>query len=144
VQLALLLRSWWENAEGSPGGTRPTQQALASRLGIDQTTLSRHLNPRHTSTAPQRVVEALHARLHAPAEDLARARLLCRAALEDAGRRRRSGCLTWAASAAAWAAVPDMAAGQPRVQGQVTATAPGGVRRNARPPRGTGDHRAAP
>jgi len=91
VRLALLLRSWWENAEGSPGGTRPTQQALAARLGIDQTTLSRYLNPRHTSTAPPRVVEALHAHLHAPAEDLARARLLCRAALEDAGRHSRRG-----------------------------------------------------
>ncbi|MFD0392292.1 helix-turn-helix domain-containing protein [Streptomyces nogalater] len=47
ARLALLLRRWWEEAGRAPGGTRPTQQALAARLGIDQTTLSRYLNPTH-------------------------------------------------------------------------------------------------
>jgi peptidoglycan hydrolase-like protein with peptidoglycan-binding domain len=81
-RLARLLRRWWEEAGSAPGGTRPTQQALASRLGIDQTTLSRYLNPKHASTAPLRVVEALHAHLRAPAAELAQARELCRAVLE--------------------------------------------------------------
>lgn len=82
-RLARLLRRWWEEAGSAPGGTRPTQQALASRLGIDQTTLSRYLNPKHASTAPPRVVEALHAHLRAPAAELERARELCRAVLEE-------------------------------------------------------------
>jgi peptidoglycan hydrolase-like protein with peptidoglycan-binding domain len=82
-RLARLLRRWWEEAGSVSGGTRPTQQALASRLGIDQTTLSRYLNPKHTSTAPPRVVEALHAHLRAPAAELERARELCRAVLEE-------------------------------------------------------------
>ncbi|WP_043494893.1 peptidoglycan-binding protein [Streptomyces viridosporus] len=86
-RLARLLRRWWEEAGRVPGGTRPTQQALASRLGIDQTTLSRYLNPRHASTAPPRVVEALHAHLRAPAGELERARELCRAVLEENNRQ---------------------------------------------------------
>ncbi|MFI8307441.1 peptidoglycan-binding protein [Streptomyces sp. NPDC085927] len=91
-RLARLLRRWWEEAGGSSGGARPTQQALAARLGVDQTTLSRYLNPKHTSTAPLRVVEALHAQLRAPAAELDRARTLCRAALrENSGRRTVGG-----------------------------------------------------
>ncbi|MFI2427498.1 peptidoglycan-binding protein [Streptomyces sp. NPDC018955] len=81
-RLARLLRRWWEEAGSATGGTRPTQQALASKLGIDQTTLSRYLNPKHASTAPPRVVEALHAHLRAPAAELALARELCRAVAE--------------------------------------------------------------
>ncbi|MGW0786730.1 peptidoglycan-binding protein [Streptomyces sp. NPDC002911] len=91
VQLAQLLRRWWEAAGNASGGTRPTQQALASRLGIDQTTLSRYLNRNHQSTAPPKVVAALHAQLRAPAEELERAHALCRAALEDLGRQRAAG-----------------------------------------------------
>ncbi|MFB9347816.1 peptidoglycan-binding protein [Streptomyces heliomycini] len=81
-RLARLLRRWWEEAGSTSGGTRPTQQALASKLGVDQTTLSRYLNPEHASTAPPRVVEALHAHLRAPAAELERARELCRAVRE--------------------------------------------------------------
>ncbi|MBL3671068.1 peptidoglycan-binding protein [Streptomyces sp. M2CJ-2] len=91
VQLAWLLRRWWEEAGNAPGGTRPTQQALASKVGIDQTTLSRYLNPKHTSTAPPRVVETLHTHLRAPAAELERARELCRAALEETSRQRVAG-----------------------------------------------------
>ncbi|WP_326752965.1 peptidoglycan-binding protein [Streptomyces hirsutus] len=92
ARLARLLRRWWEEAGSASGGTRPTQQALAARLGVDQTTLSRYLNPKHTSTAPLRVVEALHAQLRAPAAELDRARALCRAALrENSGRRTVGG-----------------------------------------------------
>jgi len=88
VLLAQLLRGWWEAAGSTSGGTRPTQQALAARLGIDQTTLSRYMNRNHQSTAPPRVVEALHAQLRAPTAELERAQTLCRAALEDLGRQR--------------------------------------------------------
>ncbi|OIJ86483.1 hypothetical protein BIV24_26365 [Streptomyces colonosanans] len=88
VQLARLLRRWWEEAGSPPGGTRPTQQALAARLGVDQTTLSRYLNPKHLSAAPLRVVEALHVQLRAPAEELEQARALCRDALRENGRQR--------------------------------------------------------
>ncbi|WP_055600595.1 peptidoglycan-binding protein [Streptomyces aureus] len=91
ARLALLLRGWWEESGNSAGGTRPTQQALAARLGIDQTTLSRYLNPRHPSIASLRVVEALHAQLRAPAEELEQAKALCRAALRDNGRQPTSG-----------------------------------------------------
>ncbi|MEU9204447.1 peptidoglycan-binding protein [Streptomyces sp. NPDC048332] len=88
TQLALLLRGWWEQAGTSRGGVRPTQQALAARLGIDQTTLSRYLNPKHVSTAPPRVVELLHAQLRAPAAELEQARVLYRSALRENGRQR--------------------------------------------------------
>ncbi|WP_309141818.1 peptidoglycan-binding protein [Streptomyces griseicoloratus] len=91
MQLAWLLRRWWEEAGSVAGGTRPTQQALAARLGVDQTTLSRYLNPKHASTAPPRVVEALHAQLRAPEAELERARALCRAAQEENGRQRIAG-----------------------------------------------------
>ncbi|WP_217144058.1 peptidoglycan-binding protein [Streptomyces sp. AC627_RSS907] len=91
VQLARLLRQWWEGAGNAPGGVRPTQQALAHRVGVDQTTLSRYLNPKHTSNAPPRVVEALHAQLCAPAAELERARALCRAALAESNRQRGAG-----------------------------------------------------
>ncbi|MFD0076462.1 peptidoglycan-binding protein [Streptomyces sp. NPDC127166] len=89
-ELARLLRRWWEEAGSSTGGTRPTQQALAARLGIDQTTLSRYLNPKHLSTAPPRVVEILHTRLGAPAAELEPARTLCRTALRENGRKQGS------------------------------------------------------
>ncbi|MFD7860834.1 peptidoglycan-binding protein [Streptomyces sp. NPDC059783] len=89
--LAALLRSWWE-ASAREGRDKPTQQSLAKRLGIDQTTLSRYLNPRHTSNAPRRIVERLHEVLHAPEDDLARACALADAAAEAApGRRRTTG-----------------------------------------------------
>ncbi|MGC9499733.1 peptidoglycan-binding protein [Streptomyces sp. WG7] len=90
-RLALLLRGWWEEAGHASGGSRPTQQALATRLGVDQTTLSRYLNPKHTSNAPPRVVEALHAQLRAPDVELELARALCRAALEESSRQRLAG-----------------------------------------------------
>ncbi|WP_037846609.1 peptidoglycan-binding protein [Streptomyces sp. NRRL S-474] len=88
VELARLLRRWWEESGSASGGTRPTQQALAARLGVDQTTLSRYLNPKHLSTAPPRVVDALHTQLRAPAAELEQARALCRAALRENGRQR--------------------------------------------------------
>ncbi|MGW2589235.1 peptidoglycan-binding protein [Streptomyces sp. NPDC001515] len=89
--LAALLRSWWE-ASARDGRDKPTQQSLAKRLGIDQTTLSRYLNPRHTSNAPRRIVERLHEVLRAPEDDLARACALADAAAEAApGRRRTTG-----------------------------------------------------
>ncbi|MFF5437939.1 peptidoglycan-binding protein [Streptomyces achromogenes] len=91
ARLALVLRRWWEQAASASGGTRPTQQALAARLGIDQTTLSRYLNPKHPLNAPLRVVEALHAQLRAPAAELEPARALCRAALEESSRPRPAG-----------------------------------------------------
>jgi hypothetical protein len=88
VQLARLLRRWWAEAGSPLGATQPTQQALAARLGVGQTILSRYLNPKHLSTAPLRVVEALHAQLRAPAAELEQARSLCRAALRENGRQR--------------------------------------------------------
>ncbi|MFG2113410.1 peptidoglycan-binding protein [Streptomyces sp. NPDC048718] len=88
VRLARLLRRWWEESGGPSRGTRPTQQALAARVGVDQTTLSRYLNPGHLSTAPLRVVEALHAQLRAPAGELDEARALCAAALRENSRQR--------------------------------------------------------
>ncbi|MFD3656831.1 peptidoglycan-binding protein [Streptomyces sp. NPDC058620] len=90
TRLALLLRRWWEEAGSPSEGARPTQQALAARLGIDQTTLSRYLNPKHLSTAPLRVVGILHTQLRAPAAELEQARALCRAALRENGRQRAS------------------------------------------------------
>jgi hypothetical protein len=91
VRLARLLRRWWEESGGPSGGTRPTQQALAARLGVDQTTLSRYLNPGHLSTAPARVVEALHSHLRAPAAELDEARALCAAVLRENRRQRTAG-----------------------------------------------------
>ncbi|MGY5134427.1 peptidoglycan-binding protein [Streptomyces nigrescens] len=84
--LAELLRRWWELSarEGRP---KPTQQSLAGRLGIDQTTLSRYLNPRHPSTAPLRTVELLHTVLRAPAADLPRARALAEEAAAVPARK---------------------------------------------------------
>ncbi|MFC9885423.1 peptidoglycan-binding protein [Streptomyces libani] len=84
--LAELLRKWWELSarEGRP---KPTQQSLAGRLGIDQTTLSRYLNPRHPSTAPLRTVELLHTVLRAPAADLPRARALAEEAAAVPARK---------------------------------------------------------
>lgn len=72
---------------GTGGRPKPTQQSLAGRLGIGQTTLSRYLNPRHPSTAPLRTVELLHTVLRAPATDLPRARALAEAAAAGAARK---------------------------------------------------------
>ncbi|WP_407287599.1 hypothetical protein [Streptomyces sp. BP-8] len=77
--LAELLRNWWE-LSARDGRPKPTQQSLAGRLGIDQTTLSRYLNPQHPSTAPLKTVELLHTTLRAPDADLARARTLATSA----------------------------------------------------------------
>ncbi|MFH8514522.1 helix-turn-helix domain-containing protein [Streptomyces gelaticus] len=81
--LAGLLRNWWD-ASARDGREKPTQQSLAKRLGIDQTTLSRYLNASHASNAPCRIVEQLHSALRAPAGELDRALALARAA---AGKR---------------------------------------------------------
>ncbi|WP_335932933.1 peptidoglycan-binding protein [Streptomyces sp. PTD5-9] len=86
--LAELLRSWWE-ASARDGREKPTQRSLAKRLGIDQTTLSRYLNPAHASNAPCRIVEQLHTALGAPAHELVRARALAEAAAGSASPRRR-------------------------------------------------------
>ncbi|MGW2178204.1 peptidoglycan-binding protein [Streptomyces sp. NPDC001732] len=86
--LAELLRNWWESA-ARDGREKPTQQSLAKRLGIDQTTLSRYLNPSHSSNAPRRIVEQLHTVLRAPADDLVRACALADAAAGAAPGRRR-------------------------------------------------------
>ncbi|MEL5953634.1 peptidoglycan-binding protein [Streptomyces sp. CLV115] len=86
--LAELLRHWWESS-ARDGREKPTQQSLAKRLGVDQTTLSRYLNPAHASNAPRRIVEQLHSALRAPADDLVRACLLADAAAGAAPSRRR-------------------------------------------------------
>ncbi|WP_418955264.1 peptidoglycan-binding protein [Streptomyces tritici] len=78
-ELALLLRAWWE-AAADEGGRKPTQESLARRAGVNQTTLSRYLNPAHPSTAPKDVVQALHASLAAPPDELPRALALAEAA----------------------------------------------------------------
>ncbi|GLF95234.1 peptidoglycan-binding protein [Streptomyces yaizuensis] len=92
IELARMLRRWWEEAESPPGsGRRPTQQALALKLGIDQTTLSRYLNVERPSTAPLQVVETLHALLRAPAEELEQARKLRHRALRENTRRQATG-----------------------------------------------------
>ncbi|MFD7551463.1 peptidoglycan-binding protein [Streptomyces sp. NPDC059816] len=83
-----MLRRWWEAAGEPPGRVRPTQQALAARLGVDQTTLSRYLNPNHPAVAPVRVVETLHTQLRAPGGELDRARELCRGALRENTRHQ--------------------------------------------------------
>ncbi|MEE1807387.1 peptidoglycan-binding protein [Streptomyces sp. BE133] len=77
--LAELLRNWWESSARG-GREKPTQNSLAKRLGVDQTTLSRYLNPAHASNAPRRIVEQLHSVLRAPADDLVRACALADAA----------------------------------------------------------------
>ncbi|MFE7615288.1 peptidoglycan-binding protein [Streptomyces sp. NPDC057496] len=87
--LAELLRNWWESS-ARDGREKPTQQSLAKRLGIDQTTLSRYLNPSHSSNAPRRVVEQLHTVLRAPADDLVRACALAEAAAGAVPGRRRT------------------------------------------------------
>ncbi|WP_406499348.1 peptidoglycan-binding protein [Streptomyces sp. NBC_00846] len=86
--LAKLLRNWWESSARG-GREKPTQQSLAKRLGVDQTTLSRYLNPAHASTAPRRIVEHLHAVLRAPADDLVRACALADAAAGASTARKR-------------------------------------------------------
>ncbi|MGW2406089.1 peptidoglycan-binding protein [Streptomyces sp. NPDC001739] len=86
-ELAQLLRRWWE-LSARDGRPKPTQQSLAGRLGIDQTTLSRYLNPGHPSTAPLRTVELLHTVLRAPAADLPRARALSQQAAATVASRR--------------------------------------------------------
>ncbi|MFD0337505.1 peptidoglycan-binding protein [Streptomyces sp. NPDC127117] len=86
--LAELLRNWWESS-ARDGREKPTQQSLAKRLGVDQTTLSRYLNPAHASNAPRRIVEQLHSALRAPADDLARACALADAAAGAAPSRKR-------------------------------------------------------
>ncbi|MCX4793539.1 peptidoglycan-binding protein [Streptomyces sp. NBC_01242] len=86
--LAELLRNWWESSARG-GRDKPTQQSLAKRLGVDQTTLSRYLNPAHASTAPRRIVEHLHAVLRAPADDLVRACALADAAAGASTVRKR-------------------------------------------------------
>ncbi|MFF8914350.1 peptidoglycan-binding protein [Streptomyces sp. NPDC015032] len=86
--LAELLRNWWESS-ARDGREKPTQQSLAKRLGVDQTTLSRYLNPAHASNAPRRIVEQLHAVLRAPADDLVRARALADAAAGASPARKR-------------------------------------------------------
>ncbi|MFE9854985.1 peptidoglycan-binding protein [Streptomyces sp. NPDC005780] len=86
--LAELLRSWWESS-AREGREKPTQHYLAKRLGIDQTTLSRYLNPSHASNASRRIVEQLHTVLQAPADDLIRACALADAAAGGTPVRRR-------------------------------------------------------
>jgi hypothetical protein len=86
--LAELLRKWWESS-ARDGREKPTQHSLAKRLGIDQTTLSRYLNPAHASNAPRRIVEQLHSVLRAPADDLVRACALADAAAGAPPARRR-------------------------------------------------------
>ncbi|WP_051804236.1 peptidoglycan-binding protein [Streptomyces griseus] len=68
-ELALLLRAWWE-AAADESGRKPTQESLARRVGVNQTTLSRYFNPAHASNAPKDIVRALHATLAAPPDDL--------------------------------------------------------------------------
>ncbi|WP_077801012.1 peptidoglycan-binding protein [Streptomyces sp. JHA26] len=127
VELARLLRRWWEEAGNSPGGMRPTQQALAKRAGVDQTTLSRYLNPKHTSSAPPRVVQTLHAQLRAPAAELERALALCRTVQEENNRHRTPGAKQTPAPAAGPAAVTGPGHPHRRDTPPVTApdTAPG-------------------
>ncbi|MFJ4574024.1 peptidoglycan-binding protein [Streptomyces sp. NPDC088846] len=86
--LAELLRNWWESS-ARDGREKPTQQSLAKRLGVDQTTLSRYLNPAHASNAPRRIVEQLHSVLRAPTDDLVRARALADAAAAAPPARKR-------------------------------------------------------
>ncbi|MFG3530205.1 peptidoglycan-binding protein [Streptomyces sp. NPDC047917] len=94
--LAELLRNWWESS-ARDGREKPTQQSLAKRLGVDQTTLSRYLNPAHASNAPRRIVEQLHSALRAPADDLVRACGLADAAAGAAPSRRRPAATATAA-----------------------------------------------
>ncbi|MGG7572017.1 hypothetical protein [Streptomyces sirii] len=108
--LAELLRNWWK-LSARDGRPKPTQQSLAGRLGIDQTTLSRYLNPQHPSTAPLKTVELLHTTLRAPDADLARARTL--AASAASGPQRAPARLRRATPAPAspyWPSSPSAAA----------------------------------
>ncbi|CAL9351684.1 hypothetical protein SUDANB105_00483 [Streptomyces sp. enrichment culture] len=82
-----MLRRWWEQS-ARDGSEKPTQESLSKRLGVDQTTLSRYLNPRHGSNAPLHVVELLHSHLRAPVDDLDRARALHAAAVAGSANRR--------------------------------------------------------
>ncbi|MEU5166040.1 peptidoglycan-binding domain-containing protein [Streptomyces mutomycini] len=85
AELSLLLRSWWEQAPGTP----PTQTALARRAGVNQATMSRYLNPARPATAPPHVVRVLHAALGAAPASLEEAlRLSGRA--QEAGRPGRA------------------------------------------------------
>ncbi|MFG2626374.1 peptidoglycan-binding protein [Streptomyces sp. NPDC048473] len=86
--LAELLRNWWESS-ARDGREKPTQHSLAKRLGVDQTTLSRYLNPAHASNAPRRIVEQLHSALRAPDDDLVRACTLADAAAGAPPARKR-------------------------------------------------------
>ncbi|HET9381098.1 MAG TPA: peptidoglycan-binding protein [Streptomyces sp.] len=130
AELATLLRRWWEEA-ATAAGDRPTQQALAARLGVDQTTLSRYLNAGHPANAPLRIVDALHAQLRAPASELPQARALCRAALAETGRQRgransrpepapasapAAGAATLATSGATGSGGDHVAVGRPRLE----------------------------
>jgi hypothetical protein len=99
--LAELLRNWWESS-ARDGREKPTQQSLAKRLGVDQTTLSRYLNPAHASNAPRRIVEQLHSALRAPADELVRACALADAAAGAAPSRKHPA----ATAAAGPASVP--------------------------------------
>ncbi|WP_406858829.1 peptidoglycan-binding protein [Streptomyces sp. HUAS MG47] len=81
-ELALLLRAWWEASADKAGG-KPTQESLARKIGVNQTTLSRYFNPLHPSTAPKDVVQALHAALTAPPDDLPQAVALTEAVVEE-------------------------------------------------------------
>ncbi|MER6500544.1 peptidoglycan-binding protein [Streptomyces sp. NPDC001455] len=125
--LAELLRSWWESSTRD-GREKPTQQSLAKRLGIDQTTLSRYLNPAHSSNAPCRIVEQLHTALGAPADELVRARALANAAAGSASPRRRPGAGNRSAPATTATGGDAPVAGseaEPTSDGPGTAPAPG-------------------
>lgn len=85
VALAEMLRRWWEQAEPTP-----TQESLARRVGVNQASLSRYLNPRRDQNAPPHVIELLHKHLGAPAEELDQA-LALHAALTGDPEAKRPG-----------------------------------------------------
>ncbi|MER6916445.1 peptidoglycan-binding protein [Streptomyces sp. NPDC000594] len=127
-ELARMLRRWWEEAGSPPGSARPKQQALAQKLGVDQTTLSRYLNVSRPSTVPLRVVEALHVLLCAPAGELEQARELCHTALRENARRQTAG-------AKGQRSAPADDAGVTKAPGRTNGNAPesGGPRAPGRP-----------